>query len=60
MLEELCDGNAAKIQEALKAAEDAIEKRIEFWDGGMNQLKVRHGASDSGSFEADPVLVPFQ
>ncbi len=39
MLDELCAGNPRKLHEAEQAARDAIEARIEFWDGVLNALE---------------------
>jgi len=39
MLNELCDGDAKKLNESEKAAQDAIKARIEFWDGVANVLQ---------------------
>ena len=40
LLDELCDGDAIKLQEAADAACAALEARIRFWDGILEELKV--------------------
>lgn len=39
MLEMLCEGDEAKIAEAEEAALQAIQARIKFWDGVLEQIK---------------------
>jgi len=43
MLNELCGGDKTKIEEAELAAHQAIEARIEFWNGVLEALE--HNAS---------------
>jgi len=38
MMEELCEGDPIKIQEAIEAAKKALEMRILLWDGILSQL----------------------
>ncbi len=39
LLEELCDGDVARLREAEQAARTAIEARIDFWDGILHALR---------------------
>ena len=39
MLDELCAGDPRKLREAEQAAREAIEARIEFWDGVLSALE---------------------
>ena len=41
LLDELCGGDAIKLQEAEAAARSAIEARIRFWDGILVALNNR-------------------
>ena len=41
MLEALCDGQAARLEEAEAAAEEAICARIRFWDGVHSAIRAR-------------------
>lgn len=45
MLEELCGGDAAHIQEAQAAACAAVEARIRFWDGVHAAILARRGSA---------------
>mgnify|MGYP001819532478 CR=1 FL=1 len=45
LLEELCDGDSAKIEEAETAAEEAICARIRFWDGVLDAINAVHAAA---------------
>lgn len=40
LLNELCEGDAAKLREAEEAARKAVEGRIQFWDGVLAALKA--------------------
>ncbi len=43
LLNRLCDGDNSKIQEAIKAANAAVNARIEFWDGVYEAISIsRH------------------
>jgi len=39
LLNGLCDGNEVKIQEAVEAANVAVDARVQFWDGILKVLK---------------------
>ena len=39
MLDELCGGNPHKLREAERAAREAIEARIDFWDGVLSAIE---------------------
>ena len=39
LLNALCDGDAVKTQEAVAAAEQAVQARITFWDGVLEAIK---------------------
>lgn len=45
LLEQLCAGDPQKIDEAVAAARQAIEARIAFWDGVLEAIETRRGAS---------------
>jgi hypothetical protein len=43
LLNRLCEGDDRKIQEAIKAANAAVNARIEFWDGVYEAISIsRH------------------
>jgi hypothetical protein len=44
MLDELCAGDPRKLREAEQAAREAIEARIEFWDGVLSALERERSA----------------
>ena len=41
LLNSLCDGNEVRINEAIKAAELAVNARLEFWDGVLEAIQGR-------------------
>ena len=41
MISELCENNSAKWQECLNVSRGALQKRIELWDGILEQIKKR-------------------
>jgi hypothetical protein len=42
LLNGLCDGDETKIQEAIQAANIAVNARIEFWDGVLEAIINNH------------------
>jgi hypothetical protein len=49
LLNSLCGEDEAKIQEAIEAANVAVETRIKFWDGVLEAINTRHSGMASGS-----------
>jgi hypothetical protein len=43
LLDQLCAGEEAKIQEAMVAADEAIHARLQFWDGVREAIESRRG-----------------
>jgi len=43
LLDQLCGDDAARLEEAETAAEEAICARIRFWDGVLETIKIRRG-----------------
>jgi hypothetical protein len=49
LLNSLCEGDEIKIQEAIEAANAAVEARIKFWDGVLDAINSSGEGVASGA-----------